>query len=103
MSTVVVRYLAKPDQADENQRLVEAVFAELAAKAPDGLSYATFRLADGTFIHIAEVEGGTNPLTELTAFRDFVADVEGRCEAGEGPNPQPATLVGSYRFSNCAP
>ena len=62
MSMVVVRYRPKPDRADENQRLVEAVFAELAATDPGGIRYATFRLADGTFVlHIADVEGDFEP------------------------------------------
>ena len=55
MSTVVVRYRPRPEEADNNQRLVEAVFAELADKDPGGVRYATLRLADGTFVHIAEV------------------------------------------------
>ena len=53
MSTTVVRYRTKPEHADENQRLVEGVFAELAATKPAGLTYATYRLADGTFVHVA--------------------------------------------------
>ena len=97
MSTVVVRYRTKPDRADENQRFVEAVFAELAAANPSGFSYSTFRLADGTFVHIAD-SSGANPLNDTAAFAEFVKGVEERCEPGEGPNPQPATLVGSYRF-----
>lgn len=28
MNTIVVRYRCKPDRADENQQLVEAVFTE---------------------------------------------------------------------------
>ena len=38
--TKVVRYRTKPEQADENARLIEAVFAELADQEPDGLHYA---------------------------------------------------------------
>jgi len=30
MKATVVRYQAKPDRADENQQLIEAVFAELS-------------------------------------------------------------------------
>ncbi|MGI9597345.1 MAG: hypothetical protein ACR2QK_14375 [Acidimicrobiales bacterium] len=97
MSTVVVRYTPKSDQADENQRLVEAVFAELAAKQPDGLRYATLRLEDGTFVHIADVEGD-NPLGSTEAFPAFQAGIVERCEEGQGPNPQPAALVGNYRL-----
>lgn len=96
-STVVVRYTPKPDRADENQKLVEAVFAELAETKPDGLRYVTFRLDDGTFVHIAQTEG-ENPLFGSEAFADFQAEIGDRCAEGLGPNPQPAAVVGSYRF-----
>ncbi len=96
MDTVVVRYRPKRDRADENQRLVEAVFAELAAADPGGLRYTTFRLADGTFVHVAQTDGEANPLTDIRAFAEFQRDIGERCEPGEGPNPQPAVVVGSY-------
>ena len=99
MSTVVVRYQVKADRADENQRLVEAVFAELAAKTPGGLRYTTFRLADDTFVHIAEVEGDSNPLNDTAAFAEFTSAIADRCTPGNEPNPQPATRVGAYRSS----
>ncbi len=98
MATVVVRYRPRADRVDENQALVEAVFAELNATDPGGVRYATYRLADGTFVHIADVEADPNPLGSIAAFAQFQADIAERCEEGEGPNPQPATLVGSYRF-----
>ena len=98
MGTVVVRYRTTPESADENQRLVEAVFAELAAADPGGVRYATFRLEDGTFVHVADVEADPNPLGSIAAFAEFQKDIAERCEPGEGPNPQGATLVGSYRM-----
>lgn len=98
MSTVVVRYRPKPDHADHNQALVEDVFAELAATDPGGLRYATFRLDDGTFVHIADIEGDENPLGTSAAFAAFQENIADRCEDGHGPDPQPATLVGSYRL-----
>ena len=98
METVVVRYKPKTDRADENQRLVEAVFAELDAADPGGVRYATFRLGDGTFVHIAEVEADPNPLSGIGAFAEFQKDIVDRCEPGAGPDPQPATLVGNYRL-----
>lgn len=97
---IVVRYRPKPDRADENQQLVEAVFAELAASDPGGVRYATMRLADGTFVHIADVEGEHNPLGDVAAFAEFQREIQDRCEDGEGPNPQEATLVGSYGFAS---
>lgn len=96
---IVVRYTPKADRADENQALVEAVFAELASTDPGGIRYATLRLADGTFVHIADVEGETNPLAETAAFAEFQKGLPDRCEAGQGPNPQEATLIGSYGFA----
>jgi hypothetical protein len=44
-TTRVIRYRTKPEHADENERLVRAVFAELVEEDPAGLHYATFRLA----------------------------------------------------------
>ena len=49
-------------------------------------------------MHIADVEGEENPLAASAAFEAFQDGIGERCEAGEGPNPQPATLVGSYRL-----
>ena len=98
MATVVVRYRPQADRADENQALVEAVFAELGAADPGGVRYATYRLADGTFVHIADVEADPNPLSDITAFAEFQNGIVERCEPGEAPDAQPATLVGSYRF-----
>ena len=99
MAVTVVRYKTKPDRADENAALVAGVFAQLATDSPDGLRYMTFRLADDvTFVHVASVEtaDGSNPLTDLDAFKAFGAGVADRCE--EGPLVMAATVVGSYGF-----
>lgn len=97
MSTVVVRYRTTEGGAQRNQELVEKVFAELAETRPEGLRYATFRLADGvSFVHVAEVAGGSNPLDDSPAFAEFQRELLDRC--AEPPAPSPATLVGSYRF-----
>jgi len=47
MSTAVIRYRTTPEAAEENQRLVGDVFAELAAAAPPGPRYSSVRLAGG--------------------------------------------------------
>ena len=54
----VVRYTARsPEAADENSRLIQQVFAELAAEDPGSLRYAAFRLADGvSFVHVSVYE-----------------------------------------------
>lgn len=93
--TVMVRYRTTPEAADENQRLVEAVYRELNADDPGGFRYATFRLADGvTFVHVAAYDGEDNPLQRSAAFKEFQQDFAAR--AAEGPEFTDVTLVGEY-------
>lgn len=96
-NTVVVRYRTKPDQADINHKLVEAVFAELGAADPGGVRYATLRLADNTFVHIAEIAAEPNPLGSIAAFAEFQKEVRDRCEPGHEPVVEQSELVGEYR------
>ena len=98
MKTIVVRYETKPDRADENQKLVEKVFAELHELAPEGFGYATFRLEDGgSFIHVVrETAEGTIALNDVPAFQAFVGGIADRCV--QPPVAAGATIVGSYRF-----
>ena len=92
---VVVRYRTRPEAADENARLVEAVFASLAEVAPKDFAYATFRLADGvTFVHVARQVEGPSPLATLPTFVEFQRGLGARCV--EPPAPSEATVVGSY-------
>jgi hypothetical protein len=91
---VVVRYRTTPETAEHNQRLVEAVYAELAAVRPEGLRYETYRLADGvSFVHIAHGPG-RQQLGQLAAFLEFQREIYARTV--EGPDPVAATVVGSY-------
>ncbi len=96
MKHILVRYRTNPDQADTNQRLIEAVFQELRTKAPDGVRYLALRLGDGTFVHFAAAEDGSSGLTSLDAFQKFQADLKDRCI--EPPQPGEATIVGDYRM-----
>ena len=97
MKRVVVRYTTKPERADENQALIEAVFAELDETDPGGVRYAAFRLGDGvSFVHIAEIEGDENPLGSTAAFAEFQREIGDRCE--QPPLALDATVVGSYRL-----
>ena len=97
MPNVVVQYKVKPERADENQHLIERVFAELVEAAPEGIRYASFRLEDGvSFVHVAAIESedGSNPLGAIQAFADFTRDIGQRCD--EPPAAQGAQLVGSF-------
>ncbi len=94
-TTKVIRYRTQPEHADENERLVRGVFAELAEERPGGLHYATFRLEDGvSFVHVAVTDGDENPLTSSRAFAAFQADIGERCV--EGPIAADATVVGNF-------
>lgn len=96
-TTKVIRYRTKPEQGDENERLIRAVFAELAQESPDGLHYAAFRLDDSvSFVHVAVLDGKENPLTSSPAFAAFQAGVAERCV--EGPIPADATAIGTFRL-----
>lgn len=98
MTTTVVRYEAKPDRADENQQLIEAVFAELEERAPEGFTYEVFRLEDGvSFIHVAIEHDVDEPdsLQDVPAFQAFVAEIADRCAVA--PVATGATVVGGFR------
>jgi hypothetical protein len=95
----MVRYKVKPELAQENERLVRAVYAELEHSAPAGLRYATFKLEDGvSFVHLASIETDDrhNPLREVDAFKRFQAN------AGERQDEPAVTTelreIGSYRL-----
>jgi hypothetical protein len=98
MTTTVVRYQTKPERAEENQRLIEAVFAELEDRQAEGFTYKVFRLEDGvSFVHVMiehEVED-PDSLQDVPAFGAFLADVVDRCDVP--PLAMSATIVGGYR------
>jgi hypothetical protein len=95
--TKVIRYTTNPESADENERLIREVFAELAEQEPQGLHYAAFRLDDGvSFLHVAVIDGEANPLSASAAFGKFQSGIQDRC--AEGPAPADAAIIGSYRL-----
>jgi len=93
--TRVIRYRTTPESADGNARLIEDVFAELAAAGTTGIRYTALRLDDGvTFVHVAVLEGEDNPLQSSPAFGAFQSGLGDRL--AEGPFPAAATVVGSH-------
>src|SRR3954453_4963689 len=98
MKATVVRYQAKPDRADENQKLIEAVFADLDSRQPEGFTYKVFRLDDNvSFVHVVVEHDVAEPesLQAVPAFQAFVADIADRCDVA--PVAMGATVVGGYR------
>jgi len=99
MKRVMVRYKVKAERAAENERYITKVFEQLTHDKPSGLCYASFKLDDGvSFVHIAshEAADGSNPLSALSAFKAFTAEIKDRCE--EPPIAAELHEVGSYRF-----
>jgi hypothetical protein len=52
MKCKLVRYKAKPEVVAKNRRLIEAVFEQLQARAPDSVSYMVIELGNGSFVHL---------------------------------------------------
>jgi hypothetical protein len=94
MPLKLIRYRARPEKAQENQRLVEGVFAELHAKAPPHSRYLVLRLADGTFCHLVDDDARIVP--NLDAFAAFRRGGEER--RLDEPLALDATVVGNYRM-----
>jgi hypothetical protein len=95
---LVTRYaMRSPEDADENQRRVEGVFAALAESKPETVSYIVLRLADDSFLHVSfhnHDESEVNPIGSTAAFAYFQ---EGHADRREGGiDQQTAALVGAY-------
>ena len=95
---LVTRYaMGSVEDADENQRRIEGVFAELEGAKPDNVSYIVLRLADDSFVHLSFHNHGddeVNPIASTPAFSHFQDGHSDRREGGV--NQQTAELVGSY-------
>ena len=95
---LVTRYAtSSADAADENQRRIAGVFAELADNGPDNVSYIVLRLEDDSFLHVsfhAHGHDDPNPIASLPAFQHFQDGHATRRNGGV--DQQRATLVGSY-------
>jgi hypothetical protein len=96
MSWTLVRYRVKPEEADENARLISSVFAELQSKAPQGLHYGVIRVQDDTFVHIVSRENGALSPADLVAFKQFQTGIHDRCL--ELPVVLGAAVVGNYQM-----
>jgi hypothetical protein len=95
---LVTRYAMQSAQAaDENERRVEGVFAELEATTPENVSYIVLRLVDDSFVHVSFHDHGddeVNPIASTAAFAHF-QDGHADRRAG-GVDQQTASLVGAY-------
>jgi hypothetical protein len=97
MNTRIIRYTTHAEHADENARLIRDVFAALADAKPEGVHYAAFRLDDGvSFMHVVTLDGDTNPLNDVPAFKEFQSNIMNRVVAP--PVTVVTTVVGNYEL-----
>src|SRR5215471_10345266 len=82
MKRKLVRYKAKPEAVAENRRLIEAVFEQLEAMAPESVSYMVIELGDGSFVHLkSDAYDGAFELGEREAIQAVKTAKERWCEA----------------------
>src|SRR5262249_10196253 len=94
MQRMLVRYRAKPEKIEENQRLIGEGFRELHAKSPKDVRYLVLKLSDGTFCHL--VEDGSKTIASLEPFAAFRRGGEDR--RIDKPQQLEATVIGNYRM-----
>ena len=92
----VVRYHTTCASAECNQRLIENLLAELAARDPGGLCYLAFRFDEGLgFMHVAIFDGTADPFSRCAGYQEFHRELGRRLAAP--PAVMRAVLIGSYR------
>lgn len=98
MSVSIIRAKIKEEHVAAAEAGVEKMFAAVTQAQPEGIRYASCKLADGvTFVALLEVaEGAENPLPTVPEWRDFTENLESW--RVEPPTVEQAQVVGSYRL-----
>lgn len=98
MKVMMIRARVKPASVKDLESSLKTMFAALERTQPEGVRYASTRLADGvTFvILLALAQETNNPLPAISEFRAFQEGLRGWLS--EPPTTEQLTLVGSYRL-----
>jgi hypothetical protein len=98
MSVMMARPRIKPEHVADVESAAQTMFAALHEAQPDGVRYASCKLADGeTFVVMLAVEEGKeNPLPAIPEFRAFQEGL--KSWIAEPAQPEWLTVVGSYRL-----
>lgn len=96
----MVRYSARPGEADANEALSRAVFDQLRAEQPAGVAYALLREGDA-FVHLFVNlrEDSSEAVTGLASFQAFQRDFEARCQGAPDVQRLGMGLVEAYGFA----
>jgi hypothetical protein len=98
MNILMVRSKVKAANITEVEAGIKRLFAALQQAQPEGIRYASCRLADGvTYVALLEIdEGVENPLPTLPEFREFQENL--KTWMAEPPTGEQLTVGGSYRL-----
>ena len=98
MSVMMMRAAVKPEHVADVEAAVTTMFAAIERAEPQGVRYASCKLADGeTFLVLLELEGGIdNPLPTVPEFLAFQQGLGGWL--ARPPVPEQLEVVGSYRL-----
>jgi quinol monooxygenase YgiN len=98
MSVRMVRVKIRPDKAAEVEQAAKEIFAALDAAQPQGVHYASCKVADGEtyVILLALDDDSVNPLLAIPAFKEFQDNLN-TWIAGP-PNVEQLSPVGSYNL-----
>lgn len=95
MPRFIIRYTTKPEATQQNAELIENVFRELHAAAPEGVHYAVLQDGDAFFHLVAyEDEADNERLTASASFRAFAGGGEAR--RATPPVRSDVRIVGNY-------
>lgn len=98
MSVLIVTARIAAEHSEAVEESARTMFAAIGRAAPEGIRYASTRLADGvTYVAVLEVEDGVdNPLPSIPEFLVFQRGLRGW--VAEPPQAGPATVIGNYRL-----
>jgi hypothetical protein len=97
MNVTMIRAKVKPEAVADLESATKAWFAAIDEAQPQGVRYASCRLADDpttAVVLLAVDDGRENPLSSVPGFEEFQESLAGGL-AGP-PTPEPLTVVGSY-------
>jgi hypothetical protein len=98
MSVMMIRAKVKPENASDVETAAKTMFDSLNKVKPQGVQYASSKLADGqTFVILLALESpADNPLPAIPEFRVFQEGLKGWL--AEPPASEPLFVIGSYNL-----
>jgi hypothetical protein len=98
MNVMMIRAQLKAESLSESEAAADKMFAAINAARPDGVKYASMRLADGVsaVVLLALDDPADNELQDIPEFREFQEQLPEWL--AEPPIVEPLTVIGSYEL-----